>query len=1253
MKFDQANHPRGFALIATMAIMSLIVMIAVASISLSKSVSKESVSLGYKREAQSNARMALMIALGELQKELGPDQRVSANMGIFAGDPKSRSFQADQLDNGYENPNFLGVWDSWSTWLSGKSRFDEIKNTYDRGRSSNFRRLLVSHPDAAKLSSEQWRDFAEGGANQLDTVALVSNGSLGNQANQQQKVNVPLVKTESGRFAWYVSGNNQKANVALGKEERRSDLANNAAGLSNVTSNGLNSTLDASLGNYPIERQELNKVLSVSNAQLLANNAKFLKENFHAFTSNSKSVLANVRDGGLKKDINLLLELDDPAQQLPKAANLTPESNDKYKFAGLAYRGNQDDSYERNPRPIRKLEGYINDRVANTSDQLLSKHLPSWQKLANYYNEYKVSLNPEMAQWTFDQYGTSKLGITKAPRIAAAYIQLGLYTEGAGTNSQAWITYNPVLHIWNPYNTPIKIHPTWVATNFPCVFIRAFEKNTNKELFKWQRLMHYKKADSDRATTWHGEENGGLAVWANYQGMVLQPGEVKVMTTTARGLTNNSARAELSPGFNVGNDMDRGIRVRINPLNDTADGDSGFKLEGKDVRDYNLEVAFSNLHDGTSQNQLEFFLSSRPDKADSERVGSSGSDSRMHDSAIYVRSPFGDTITKYYKLTTGAGVNFGINNQFLTIGAVLKGNDAAMGSFDLVPSQYDNKSFVMSNPSNPIFVAGEHAMPKSGQNQYQLPQNVDNGYGDFHYNFAPKTTSMSKISQYNLFINNGIGSNNSINLDNSDNSRAKIFKPNSKTSVALVEIPTSPVYSLASFQSFPTDAGVYSAAPQTALNSQGLHRKNVTSNKQEPSLNSTPGMRSSSNVTYAIANSFAHPLIAPNKIYRDTYEFALEQSGFTHRNQHVNLHGAARYTYDHSFMLNDALFDEWFCSSITPQSSSAHFSQNRSIKQLIGDLATGDAVLPNQHLRFSNDVMDADTFSSELTSGSKPQQDAHKRAAQGLVLEGGFNVNSTSHLAWKALFNSLRGSSFQYRDPDNGRIKTQKVEDDKIVVSRFSLPLSANEGRNPSDHNAWQGVRYLTEEQIDKLAHECVRQVKLRGPFLNMADFVNRRLDTNDTELSRVGALQAAIDWDEFNGNSVSTSNKESINGRFKDEMIQSFSDREEFPDAHKGSKWTAIPGYVIQGDLLERIGNQLTVRDDTFTIRSYGEATDKRGRVQARAYCEAIVQRGINYVDDKDEAYKSFKELNSDDNELYGRKMKIVGFRWLNGDEI
>ena len=62
---------------------------------------------------------------------------------------------------------------------------------------------------------------------------------------------------------------------------------------------------------------------------------------------------------------------------------------------------------------------------------------------------------------------------------------------------------------------------------------------------------------------------------------------------------------------------------------------------------------------------------------------------------------------------------------------------------------------------------------------------------------------------------------------------------------------------------------------------------------------------------------------------------------------------------------------------------------------------------------------------------------------------------------------------------------------------------------------AWSDLRTLSDSQIKSLARNMVQEVKKRGPFLNMSDFVNRRLQSG--EMGVKGALQAAIDESSIN----------------------------------------------------------------------------------------------------------------------------------------
>jgi len=100
------REARGFALIATISIMALLVMIALGMLSLSAVEVRSSQNGKAVAEAQANARMALMIATGELQKQMGPDQRISANADILSLDASGTAVSV-------ANPHYMGVWDSW------------------------------------------------------------------------------------------------------------------------------------------------------------------------------------------------------------------------------------------------------------------------------------------------------------------------------------------------------------------------------------------------------------------------------------------------------------------------------------------------------------------------------------------------------------------------------------------------------------------------------------------------------------------------------------------------------------------------------------------------------------------------------------------------------------------------------------------------------------------------------------------------------------------------------------------------------------------------------------------------------------------------------------------------------------------------------------------------------------------------------------------------------------------------------------
>ena len=72
----------GFALIVTLSLMILLVIVAVGLLSLGSIALRTSGSQDAVNIAKANARMAMMLALGELQKGAGPDQRITMTSSL-------------------------------------------------------------------------------------------------------------------------------------------------------------------------------------------------------------------------------------------------------------------------------------------------------------------------------------------------------------------------------------------------------------------------------------------------------------------------------------------------------------------------------------------------------------------------------------------------------------------------------------------------------------------------------------------------------------------------------------------------------------------------------------------------------------------------------------------------------------------------------------------------------------------------------------------------------------------------------------------------------------------------------------------------------------------------------------------------------------------------------------------------------------------------------------------------------------------
>jgi hypothetical protein len=263
--------------------------------------------------------------------------------------------------------------------------------------------------------------------------------------------------------------------------------------------------------------------------------------------------------------------------------------------------------------------------------------------------------------------------------------------------------------------------------------------------------------------------------------------------------------------------------------------------------------------------------------------------------------------------------------------------------------------------------------------------------------------------------------------------------------------------------------------------------------------------------------------------------------------------------YDLSFEANEALWDRYMLSSIPYTGSRPAWSGSDPL--LVGRYRFNGAAA-----NWSRDLL-AQRLADE--SGA-----SFRRAAEFLVNEGAFNINSTSVEAWKALLGSMRGLERPGLDGAKG------VGEHPLARSLLPGMAGSSAINSQAQEELWSGFRSLSDDEIGTLAESIVEQVRERGPLLSVSDFVNRRL-VDDRDTSRGGALDGAI------------ADARVFNSRLERAQRTEVRDVGEVTTAENrpAGVLAGLPGYFSQGDLLAGLAPAITARGDTFRVRAYGES--------------------------------------------------------------
>lgn len=1231
-KFHSTGR-KGFALVVTLSLMILLSLLAVGLLSLSVVSLRSSSQEIAQAEARANARLGLMIAIGELQKHMGPDRRISARAEILDANPGTEE------TDGVSNPHYLGVWDSWDSWLTDKKGTLSIKDTYKPGRDpSLFRSWLVSHPDSGKYET------AIDSTPATDWVELCGKNTAGpDVANHVKARRIPLRGGGKldGNYAWWVSDESLKARIDLKPRDDASTIASAQILASHTGRTGIEKM--TAMSGFDTRPESLAKMITTGQAGI-GDGGAGVSEHFHDLTAYSLGLLTDVRSGGFKSDINLAFE-----------SNVVPEG------MGVAQLfGNRPFD-----APIRPMTG----ELAKITPQNPYVAPMSWRQMREYYRVYREF--PEDGgkkhpiRWTGStpetpRYVTQKasmhldvMGYQREPVLLRLNWVLATHSK-TNPSMPGGVEYQilaiPVIHLWNPYNVAMRIKSkeiSYLGSMFASISMwHKVYRGSNKieeGIFPSSNI----NGANLNTTIFQSQSGYNMVISENpaTKDVVFEPGQVRVFSTDVEatnqaggGQNNVNIRSFIAtPGFKPVNDVAgvRGLKYIVNPgsgsqsmnaeltcslrlyeydLNNFTNYNNSYffgasRKAGIVLHNHQVDTSSQGLYDLNGNDPDNRFLSGGEDYHRVARMGVTSVD-WLTSPETFVSWIVRDDIANRARWGQPGSnpVPIGIYSITAKCAERLEYDDDTRG----FAKDYRNRTWLHAPHSR----SGHILMNPTDLNRADFPYQI---------HFRP-VNGDNELSQY-------------LQADGDSGFFGSGYTGSAQTHISSHSLPSGPTTNLASFAGIRVDHASCGNTQSGAFQ----HLKHLA--------------HAGGAFGLGIGNAYAHPMIEADKVYTRN-GFGVD-NGWDGLNK-TGLPVTDDY-WDHLFLSNEELWDSWFCSGIAP------VMNNGSVVTPKNDVATDFfSNMPTQmspHIQpYLRDKTVQELAKLVETTSAATGGNGWDRIASHILNKGQFNLNSTSKEAWKALLMSLTDRPIAYYDPKSGT-SVISPDEDEVTLSRHPLANGASAAEGPGDDNAWRGIRKLTEPQIDKLAGEIVRQVKLRGPFLNMAEFINRRLTTEDTGVT--GTLQAAIDWDEFNAgyNGSTSGTGKSINKAYKgsDDMISSLPASYPNPKAAKGSRYAGIPGYVMQSDILQGISSSLSVRGDTFVIRAYGESLAD-GKIAARAWCEAVVQRMPEYVDPSDAADKKMRiagKLPGETaalqpaNQNHGRQFKITSFRWLNKDEI
>ena len=1174
---------RGFALVISLSLMVLLVVVAVGLLGLSAISLRSSTRSEAMEIAKANARMALSLALGELQKSTGPDQRVTMTSGLRTGDAPP-------------NPSWTGATNVTPASLTPDTKSAKVT-------------WLVSGeaPDPADVLVKSTK---------LDQGDAIKLGSFKSSPTATTELLAPVVNiTEGksqGRYAWWIGDEGTKARIDVTKPEAAPATERDRLTQSQVPLEAGIAKLGESWSDFAdggtVDKDAL---ISMPTASLAAVDPTLATEYFNDVTTGGFGLPVNVATGGMKVDLSLVFDRSQSGKKFGELyCGATP----------TATTVNQASLYTFATKSAAKF--YLSDAISKNGSLPTG---PNWGNLWNYATLWQtlngqkipvVGANPlvesDLRFKTWLPYTNSNLGSfrrdiqqTNSP-VAPV---LSMFQMGFRLNSEllppttppsstvfykAQIGIQPVLGLWNPYNVVITAAPY----RFDWALYPYFRFNYAK------RGTDGKFSDGRLTKLWLREEwtagtsviptpdNGGGGKYLTLEtpSIDLQPGEFRLFSVLDRIVVKAGQTYPLKSGWSergafivdlkddTGSDrlVPKGYSAWFGDivLQDTQSNEVKSKFPTLDLA--NVASTWFTLKSGNN------ILLRSTELWNGGGDPSAKNDLKVPEPVISGSSGGLDTTKTTYLIDdlTGDKVtpNIATWSFFSRTTAQVEAPDEAQRL----------RGWIDSNPralvTNSLWDGSKIQSDGKSTGWHTTSQFI----GAWNAPGKPKEVGDGKGGNRGL-LSEGGSAPSEPEVSSSDG-RYQGFGGGSntlaggKTNVIVYDVPRSPLVSLGQFQ-----------------------------HAQLSRYNFEPG--------FVVGNSYANPRIPLASTINPNF------TGISGLN-----------VTDLSYDVNKKLWDGFFFSTLGldhVEGTGSSFDKFFDIKKL----GSGESELPNPRMVFA--PLLGDTTIDKILSDNPDR--APEAIAARILLKGAFNVNSTSKTAWKAVLSSMGTSQLPVLDPKAGTASWQNPEGTRFNRFGHVIANKAYQKGDPGDDDPfWQGWRNLSDTELDELAGEIVTEVKERGPFRSMAEFVNRNPNSSNTRHQLKGPLQAALD------RVINVGFPTSVGKPARVPTGSQFSPAVTDENSAVGSA-----SYLLQGDLLQSLAPILQVRSDYFRIRTCGETLDSNGNVIARAWCEAFVQRTSDYSDPQDASHKSPAELSSGTNETFGRRYQIVSFRWLPGSEI